>query len=293
MTDGGRWVGAPVPRKEDEALLTGHARFIDDMEPVPGIRHVAMLRSPPCRMREITNDRHVAGRGACPAIAWGHYRRARSPRSINPIPSAVRVPVEILSDGGGEGALHRRAGRRWSPPSRPLCRRRRAGSDRCRLPNRCPPVDRSRTRPLRTKTPHCCTTRSGPTSRAPPHASAMAIPKRPSLKPTEVVKLRLDATRAIPLRRWKPTAPSRNSSRQPDRYTIWSNFQGPFILHALMCGVAQYSGQPAAAHHGAATVAAVSGSSRRCIPIHGAAGDGEPASRRERRSSGSRIGWNI
>ena len=23
---------------------------------------------------------------------------------------------------------------------------------------------------------------------------------------------------------------------QPDRYTIWSNFQGPFILHALMSG---------------------------------------------------------
>ncbi|MYJ71955.1 MAG: hypothetical protein F4092_09340, partial [Rhodospirillaceae bacterium] len=46
MTVGGRWVGAPVPRKEDEALLTGRARFIDDMEPVPGIRYVALLRSP-------------------------------------------------------------------------------------------------------------------------------------------------------------------------------------------------------------------------------------------------------
>ena len=26
-----RWVGKPVPRKEDEALLTGRARFIDDL----------------------------------------------------------------------------------------------------------------------------------------------------------------------------------------------------------------------------------------------------------------------
>ena len=27
-----------------------------------------------------------------------------------------------------------------------------------------------------------------------------------------------------------------NFERQPDRYTLWSNFQGPFILHALMTG---------------------------------------------------------
>ena len=28
----------------------------------------------------------------------------------------------------------------------------------------------------------------------------------------------------------------------PDRYTIWSNFQGPFILHALMCGALRVPG---------------------------------------------------
>ena len=28
----------------------------------------------------------------------------------------------------------------------------------------------------------------------------------------------------------------------PDRYTIWSNFQGPFILHALMCGALKVPG---------------------------------------------------
>jgi CO/xanthine dehydrogenase Mo-binding subunit len=40
------WIGAALPRKEDGALLSGNARFIDDMEPVAGIRHVAILRSP-------------------------------------------------------------------------------------------------------------------------------------------------------------------------------------------------------------------------------------------------------
>src|SRR5437660_7253418 len=41
-----RWIGAAVARKEDQALLTGQARFIDDLSPVPGIRFAAILRSP-------------------------------------------------------------------------------------------------------------------------------------------------------------------------------------------------------------------------------------------------------
>jgi 2-furoyl-CoA dehydrogenase large subunit len=41
-----RWVGERVARLEDAALLTGRARFIDDLSPVPGIRHAAILRSP-------------------------------------------------------------------------------------------------------------------------------------------------------------------------------------------------------------------------------------------------------
>src|SRR5215470_9506285 len=38
-----RWVGSPVARKEDQALLTGQARFIDDLSPIPGIRFAASL----------------------------------------------------------------------------------------------------------------------------------------------------------------------------------------------------------------------------------------------------------
>ena len=39
------WVGRAVPRFEDEALLRGQGRFIDDLEPVPNVRHAAILRS--------------------------------------------------------------------------------------------------------------------------------------------------------------------------------------------------------------------------------------------------------
>jgi 2-furoyl-CoA dehydrogenase large subunit len=41
----GKWVGQSIPRLEDAALLSGSARFIDDLEPVAGLRHAAILRS--------------------------------------------------------------------------------------------------------------------------------------------------------------------------------------------------------------------------------------------------------
>src|SRR5688572_30400231 len=41
-----KWVGQSMERFEDEPLLTGSARFIDDMEPVAGLTHAAILRSP-------------------------------------------------------------------------------------------------------------------------------------------------------------------------------------------------------------------------------------------------------
>src|SRR2546426_8117121 len=40
------WVGRAVARFEDEALLRGEGRFIDDLDPVPNACHAAILRSP-------------------------------------------------------------------------------------------------------------------------------------------------------------------------------------------------------------------------------------------------------
>jgi 2-furoyl-CoA dehydrogenase large subunit len=45
------WVGRAVPRLEDEALLRGKGRFIDDLDPVPHARHAAILRSPVAHAR--------------------------------------------------------------------------------------------------------------------------------------------------------------------------------------------------------------------------------------------------
>jgi 2-furoyl-CoA dehydrogenase large subunit len=42
----GTWTGRPLPRLEDEALLRGEGRFMDDLDPVPNAGHAAVLRSP-------------------------------------------------------------------------------------------------------------------------------------------------------------------------------------------------------------------------------------------------------
>jgi 2-furoyl-CoA dehydrogenase large subunit len=63
MTDAAapaRWVGSTPRRVEDEALLVGRGRFIDDLAPVPGAMHVAILRSPFAHARIGRIDRGAA-----------------------------------------------------------------------------------------------------------------------------------------------------------------------------------------------------------------------------------------
>ena len=51
----GKFVGARVPRVEDDRFLTGGARFIADMK-VAGVRHVAFVRSPYAHARVLSVD---------------------------------------------------------------------------------------------------------------------------------------------------------------------------------------------------------------------------------------------
>jgi 2-furoyl-CoA dehydrogenase large subunit len=50
------WVGRSIARLEDEALLRGEGRFIDDLDPVPNARHAAILRSPFAHARIVRLD---------------------------------------------------------------------------------------------------------------------------------------------------------------------------------------------------------------------------------------------
>jgi carbon-monoxide dehydrogenase large subunit len=59
-----RLVGAPIKRVEDPQLFTGAARFLDDLT-LPGVAHVAILRSPyaHARIRSIDTTRAAASPG--------------------------------------------------------------------------------------------------------------------------------------------------------------------------------------------------------------------------------------
>jgi 2-furoyl-CoA dehydrogenase large subunit len=50
------WIGKPVKRVEDARLLSGRGRFIDDHDPLPGVRHAAIVRSPHAHARILGYD---------------------------------------------------------------------------------------------------------------------------------------------------------------------------------------------------------------------------------------------
>ncbi len=54
------WVGRPLARLEDDALLRGEGRFIDDLDPVANARHAAVLRSPYAHARIARLDERAA-----------------------------------------------------------------------------------------------------------------------------------------------------------------------------------------------------------------------------------------
>ncbi|HYH22895.1 MAG TPA: molybdopterin cofactor-binding domain-containing protein [Azospirillum sp.] len=87
------WTGRPLPRKEDLALLTGRARFMDDLEPLPGIRHVAILRSPHPHARIRGID--ISGAAALPGV-FGIVTGAQIAETCRPIPSVVKTPIRFM-----------------------------------------------------------------------------------------------------------------------------------------------------------------------------------------------------
>src|ERR671939_59743 len=56
LTSQETWVGRPLERFEDDSLLRGAGRFLDDLDPAPGAHHAAVLRSPHAHARIVRLD---------------------------------------------------------------------------------------------------------------------------------------------------------------------------------------------------------------------------------------------
>ncbi len=78
------WLGTAVPRKEDPALLTGEARFIDDLEPFPNLYHAAILRSPHAhaRIKAIDASRALAMDGVAGVLTGEHVAASCKPFAV-------------------------------------------------------------------------------------------------------------------------------------------------------------------------------------------------------------------
>ncbi len=226
-------IGAAYPRKEDGALLTGRARFIDDMEPVPGIRHVALLRSPHPHARIRGID--VARAADHPGV-HGVVTGADIAAITNPIPSAVRVPIEYypmavdkVRYAGEPVALVAAEDRYAAEDALELI-----GVDYEPLP---PVVDPGEAmaedatllhEAVGSNIVHRRTFRYGD-------------PEGAFAEADHIVRLdwRFPRYASTPMETCGAIA---QFEPAPDRYTVWSNFQGPFILHALMCGALKMPG---------------------------------------------------
>ncbi len=229
----GSWIGARLPRKEDPALLTGRARFIDDLEPVAGLRHVAILRSPHAHARITRID--TAATEEMDGVA-GIVTGRQIVDVIAPIPSALRVPityhpiaVDKVRYVGEPVALVAATDRYLAEDALDAI-----AVDYEPLPVVLDPLDAlAEDAPLLhdevgSNRVHHRTFRYGD----PDTAFAEA---------DHVVSLswRYPRQSSTPIETYGVIA---HFEEAPERYTVWSNFQGPFILHALMCGALKIPG---------------------------------------------------
>ncbi len=227
------WVGRALPRKEDQALLSGRARFIDDLAPVPGLKAAAILRSPHphARIRGIDAARALALPGVVGVVTGAELGRL-----VGPIPSVVRAPVPYFPF-----AIDR-VRHVGEPVAVVVADTRYLAEDACELIE----LDYE---PL----PAAASIAGALAPDAPllhEKAGSNAInrrsfrygdPERAFADADEVVELDYTYPRyaSTPMETFGVVA---HFEQAPDRFTVWSNFQGPFVLQPLMAGALKVPG---------------------------------------------------
>lgn len=88
------WIGRPLERLEDEALLRGEGRFLDDLEPVPHAAHAAVLRSQFAHARISRLDPSAALE--LPGVV-GVLTGADVAAMSRPLPAAIECPIPYLA----------------------------------------------------------------------------------------------------------------------------------------------------------------------------------------------------
>jgi aerobic carbon-monoxide dehydrogenase large subunit len=110
---GARQFGARVPRVEDPALLTGRARFVDDLK-LPGMLHAAFVRSPHghARIDEIDTAAALAMPGVHAVFtAQDMPGRLATERLPMPVPNAAITALRIMRSRAARSPMSARPSR--------------------------------------------------------------------------------------------------------------------------------------------------------------------------------------
>jgi carbon-monoxide dehydrogenase large subunit len=96
----GRFVGRPLPRREDERILRGAARYLDDIE-LPGLLHAAFVRSPYAHAAIVDVRPPESAAGLVAVITAADLAGRVRPLPIQPLPGSELAdePHPILAAG--------------------------------------------------------------------------------------------------------------------------------------------------------------------------------------------------
>ena len=217
------WVGRALPRLEDEALLRGEGRFIDDLDPVANARHAAVLRSPFAHARVTRLD--PAAALELPGVV-GVLTGADVAELSRPFPAGIDSPIPLYA------AAHEVTRYVGEPVAVVVARDRYLAEDALELIEvEYEPLEPILDAEAAVETEACVSDRSfhyGDVEAALAGADLVVRERfrfpRWSCTPVECYGVVAD---------WSAAEGS---------LTAWANFQGPFTLHSVAAGALGLSG---------------------------------------------------
>ena len=227
------WVGQAFPRTEDAALLTGNARYIDDLSPVPGIKHVSFLRSPYPHARIIDIDVSAALKlpGVYKVLTGDDISKI-----TDPLVSAIRAPVTYYPIAAEKV---RYVG---EPVAIIIADDRYLGEDAAEIIDERYEEQPSVTDPLESLNHGAPVLHERVGSNLLHDRNFVyGDPDTAFEKADRIIQIdwRYPKQSATPMETFGVIA---HFEQQPNRYTVWSNFQGPYILHPIMARSLRVSG---------------------------------------------------
>ena len=216
-----------MPRKEDLALLTGNARFMDDLEPVAGLKHAAILRSPHAHARIAGIDvEAAAGLAGVVAVVTG----ADVAEATRPIPSAIKVAMEYYPIAVGKVRFV------GEPVAVVVADDRYVAEDALDLIEVTYEPMEAAVDVVKAMERGAAVLHEGVGSNIVNERTIVyGDPEAAFEKAAHVFELpyRFPKYSSTPMETYGIVA---QFEQVPDRYNVWSNFQGPFVLHPLMAG---------------------------------------------------------